>query len=126
MFVDVGGGPTSGAGSSASNTRGNWSSPTRRRSVSTVSGGSGKRSSTKRAIAEVPRLAWRTSPGTSAMSGRSTQMPTSTPTTPGHGAGRPGRPSARSRPGSVAWSRAPDEQPERLADERRAEQDAER
>ena len=81
MLVDVGGGPTSGAASRAAKTRGNWSSPTRRRSVSMVSGGSGKRSSTNRAIAEV-RACRANQPGTSAISGMSTQTPTRTPTTP--------------------------------------------
>jgi hypothetical protein len=67
MFV--GGGPTSGAGRMASNTRGNWSSPTRRRRATSASGGCGRSRSTPRAITEL-RACPAKAPGTSAIVGR--------------------------------------------------------
>ena len=110
-------------GSSASNTRGNWSSPTSRRSVSTVSGGSGKRSSTNRAIAERAGLRRRT---TRHVGHQRQQDPDADEDADHarHGAGRLGRPSARVAPGQGGVQPRADEQPEGLPDEGGAEQDA--
>ena len=110
MLVVDGGGPRSGARSNTSeNTRPNCSSPISRRRLSTVSGGSGKRSSTQAASVE-PRAWAANHPGTSAIRGRRIQMATITPTRPAPA------PAARSTdrtldPGRVACNRVPMNRP---------------
>src|SRR4029450_4320993 len=73
--------PGSGAGLRASKTRGKGLSPTRRRSACSVSGASGKRALTSRAITE-PRACSDTTPCTSANAGSRSHSPTSTPAIP--------------------------------------------
>ena len=110
MLVDVGGGPRSGAGSNrSSNTWANWSSPTSRRSVSTCR--AGRAGGRRRSAATVElRACDANQPGTSAMSGSSSQTATTTPTTPAT-APAPRSAERTVAPGSVAWSRLPTSSP---------------
>ena len=79
--VDAGGGPVTGEGRRASNTRGKPFAPTSRRSVWSVSGGPGRWASRNLAMLEF-RAARADAPGTSAMAGSSSHTATRTPRAP--------------------------------------------